>query len=122
MNLLPNSVFVSAVADAGLEPLRRALLAKSRALRPVSEIRLDAGQGRLLAEIHRLGEVIEQRTDGSDLVIRARVDDALAGRLRRSGAHVGDRIAAEHTSSRDGDGNGQRESLDHPVEHTDKSP
>ena len=122
MNLLPNSVFVSAVADAGLEPLRRALLAKSRALKPLSEIRLDAGQGRMLAEIHRLGEVIEQRTDGTDLIIRARVDEALAGRLRRSGAHVSDGIAAERTASRDGDGNGRRDPVDQPVEHRDKSP
>jgi GTP-binding protein HflX len=87
-NLLPNSVFVSAVAEGGLEPLRRALLVKTRALRPVAEIRIGAGEGRLLAEIHRLGEVIEQRTDGAELVIRARVDDALAGRLRRGGARV----------------------------------
>ncbi|HUQ80927.1 MAG TPA: GTPase HflX [Gemmatimonadaceae bacterium] len=87
-NLLPNSVFVSAASEGGLEPLRRALLVKTRALRPLSEIRLGAGEGRLLAEIHRLGEVIEQRTDGADLVLRARVDDALAGRLRRAGAQV----------------------------------
>ena len=122
MNLLPNSVFVSAVTEGGLEPLRRALLARSRALRPVSEIRLHAGEGRLLAEIHRLGEVIEQKTDGAELVIRARVDDALAGRLRRSGTHVSDGVGVDRAASRDGDGNGRRESLDQPVEHTDKSP
>jgi len=89
-NLLPNSVFVSAESDSGLEPLRRALLAKTRALRPVSEIRLGASEGRLLAEIHRLGEVVEQQTDGADLVLRARIDDGLAGRLRRAGAQVDD--------------------------------
>jgi GTP-binding protein HflX len=87
-NLLPNSVFVSTIADGALEPLRRALLVKTRALRPIMEIRLGAGEGRLLAEIHRLGEVIDQKTDGDQLVLRARVDDALAGRLRRAGAGV----------------------------------
>jgi GTP-binding protein HflX len=87
-NLLPNSVFVSAQSPDGLEPLRRALLAQARAMKPVSEIRLGAGEGRMLAEIHRLGEVVEQRTDGADLVLRARIDDALAGRLRRGGAQV----------------------------------
>jgi len=99
-NLLPNSVFVSAETEGGLEPLRRALLARTRALRPVSEIRLGAGEGRLLAEIHRLGEVIEQRTDGADLVLRARVDDALAGRLRRAGARVDDGAAGNGAASR----------------------
>jgi GTP-binding protein HflX len=89
-NLLPNSIFVSAETEGGLEPLRRALLVQTRALRPVAEIRLGAGEGRLLAEVHRLGEVVEQRTDGAELVLRARIDDALAGRLRRAGARVED--------------------------------
>jgi GTP-binding protein HflX len=91
-NLLPNSVFVSAESEGGLEPLRRALLVQTRALRPVAEIRLGAGEGRLLAEIHRLGEVVDQRTDGADLVLRARIDDALVGRLRRAGARVDDGV------------------------------
>jgi GTP-binding protein HflX len=104
-NLLPNSVFVSAHAEAGLEPLRRALLAKTRALRPLSEIRLGVGEGRLLAEIYRLGEVVEQRTDGAELVLRARVDDALAGRLRHAGVRVdqpsSNGAAAPDASTRD---------------------
>ena len=50
---------MSTIADGALEPLRRALLVKTRALRPIMEIRLGAGEGRLLAEIHRLGEVID---------------------------------------------------------------
>jgi 50S ribosomal subunit-associated GTPase HflX len=119
-NLLPNSVFVSTYTEGGLEPLRRALLVKTRALRPLSEIRLGAGEGKLLSEIHRLGEVIEQRTDGADLVIRARVDDALAGRLRRAGAKVdgggsGNGSGGLPRDSRDGDGTGAS------VSATDKS-
>jgi hypothetical protein len=35
---------------------------------------------------------------------------------------VSDGIAVERAQSRDGDGNGRRESLDRAVEHTDKSP
>jgi len=103
-NLLPNSVFVSAETESGLEPLRRALLAKTRALKPVSEIRLGASEGRLLAEIHRLGEVMEQRTDGAELVLRARIDEALAGRLRRAGAHVDDGKKGSSPVHSDGDG------------------
>jgi len=99
-NLLPNSVFVSAQSEDALEPLRRALLAKTRALRPLSEIRLGAGEGRLLAEIHRLGEVVDQQTDGAELVLRARIDDALAGRLRRAGARVSDNGASNGANVR----------------------
>jgi GTP-binding protein HflX len=87
-NLLPNSIFVSTVADAGLEPLRRALLSNVRGLRPLAEISLPASDGRMLAEIHRNGEVVEQRTEGERVVVRARLDDATLGRLRRAGAKV----------------------------------
>jgi GTP-binding protein HflX len=87
--LLPNSVFVSAVVEDGLEPLRRALLAEVRRLRPVAELRLPvAAAGRLIAEIHRRGEVLEQRTEDSCIVIRARLDEATVGRLRQQGAEV----------------------------------
>ena len=87
-NLVPGSVFVSAVADGGLEPLKRALLAHARLRRPLSEIRLPLSDGKLLAEIHREAEVLEQRHDDDQLVITARVDEALAGKLRSQGAKV----------------------------------
>jgi GTP-binding protein HflX len=87
-NLVPGSVFVSAVADGGLEPLKRALLAHARLRRPLSEIRLPLSDGKLLAEIHREAEVLEQRHDEDELVITARVDEALAGKLRNQGARV----------------------------------
>jgi GTPase len=86
--LLPNSVFVSARAEDGLEPLRRALLSTVRQLRPVTEVRLPFSDGRLLAELHRTGEVLEQRSDGHQLVVRARVDQATLGKLVRQGAIV----------------------------------
>ena len=87
-NLLPNSVFVSAVAPDGLEPLRRALLAAVRAQRPLLRIRVPASDGRLLAEVHRSAEVVGQRMDGEVVVLEARADEALAGRLRQAGAEV----------------------------------
>jgi len=86
--LVPSSVFVSAVSESGLEPLRRALASAVRVRRPLTEIRMSPSDGRLLAEIHRGAEVLDQRMDGERLVVEARVDDALAGRLRRAGAEV----------------------------------
>ena len=87
-NLLPNSIFVSTVEAEGLEPLRRALLSALRQQRPVSEIRVGVGEGKLIADVHRNGEVLDQRSEGDLLVLTARVDDALAGRLRQAGAEV----------------------------------
>jgi GTP-binding protein HflX len=86
--LVPSSVFVSTISDGGLEPLRRALASSIRQRRPLTEIRMSPADGRLLAEIHRGGEVVDQRMEGDQLLVRARVDDVLAGRLRRAGADV----------------------------------
>jgi GTP-binding protein HflX len=86
--LYPASLFVSAVTEEGLEPLRRALLASVRAGATVAEIRLPAGEGRLAAEVHRQGEVLEQRHEGEELILTARVSAEMVGRLRSAGMSV----------------------------------
>jgi GTPase len=83
-----SAVFVSATAEDGLEPLRRALLTAVRKRRPINDITFPLTDGKLLATIHEHGEVLDQRTEGDSLIVRARVDDALAGRLRQAGAAV----------------------------------
>jgi GTPase len=87
-HLVPNSVFVSTVSEGGLDPLRRALATAIRARRPIAQIRMSPADGKLLAEIHRDGEVLDQRMEGDRLLVEARVDTALAGRLRHAGAEV----------------------------------
>jgi GTP-binding protein HflX len=94
--LVPSSIFVSSVADGGLEPLRRVLAASIRTRRPLRNIFLSPSDGKLLAEIHREGEVLGQRMHGERLLVEARVDDALAGRLRRAGAEVSANGKAPH--------------------------
>jgi GTP-binding protein HflX len=86
--LVPNAVFVSAEAEGGLEPLRRALRHSMRARRPVAEVWLAPSEGRLLAEIYEHGEVLDQRTEGDRVVIRARLPERLRGRLEQAGADV----------------------------------
>ncbi len=83
-----DAVYVSAASAGGLDPLRRALQAAVRARRPEAEIELPASDGKLLAELHRGAEVLEQKVVEDRLVLRARLDEALAGRLRRGGARV----------------------------------
>ena len=82
------AVFVSTVQPHGVDPLKRALQAHTRVRRPLAEIHLSHSDGKLLAEIHEYGEVLDQRTVGEHLVLRARVGEKLAGRLRRAGAIV----------------------------------
>jgi len=45
--------------------------------------------GKLLAEIHRDTEVLDQVHDGDELILHARMDESVAGRLRKAGAAVG---------------------------------
>lgn len=86
--LVPNAVFVSAETEEGLAPLRRALRHAMRERRPVAEVWLSHSDGRLLAEIHAQGEVLDQRTEGDQMVIRARLPERLRGRLEQAGADV----------------------------------
>jgi GTP-binding protein HflX len=42
----------------------------------------------MLAEIHAQGEVLEQRTEGDQMVVRARLPERLRGRLEQAGARI----------------------------------
>jgi len=86
--LVPNAVFVSAATEDGLAPLRRALRHAMRTRRPIAEVWLSHADGRLLAEIHQHGEVLDQRSEGDCMVIRARLPERLRGRLEQAGADI----------------------------------
>jgi len=92
-NLFPQSVMVSSVTEGGLEPLRAALLAAVRRHKPVVELRLGHGDGRLLAELHRTGEVVSQRHTDDGLFVSVRLDHAALGRALRGGAALVDAAA-----------------------------
>ena len=81
--LIPGSVFVSAIKPGGLEALRATLLTMHQASRPIEEFRVPAADGRTLAELHRSGEVVEQRVEDDVIVVRARVSVEVSGRVRR---------------------------------------
>jgi GTP-binding protein HflX len=83
-----DAIFVSALAEGGLEPLRRALLSAIRARKPVVEVEIPVTDGRLLAEVHRSAHVLDQTQRDGLMVLRARLDDATAGRLRGKGAKI----------------------------------
>ncbi|HEY5088265.1 MAG TPA: GTPase HflX [Gemmatimonadaceae bacterium] len=80
-NLIPDAVFASAETDGGLDSLRRALLRRLRAERRVVELRVPMSDGRLLAELHRTGDVIGQRTDGDEMIVSVRLSSEALGRL-----------------------------------------
>jgi len=87
-NMIPNSICVSAIAPDGLDILRSALRDNVRGQRPVLELRIPAANGRLLAEVHRDGEVLDQRTDEELIIVQARLDERSIGRLRQAGIGI----------------------------------
>ncbi len=87
-HLFPNSVVVSSVTPDGLDPLREVLRERVRRFKPIVELRLGHGDGKLLAELHRSGEVIDQRHSDDGLFVQVRLDDAALGRALRAGASV----------------------------------
>ncbi len=88
-NLFPQPVLVAAATgEAGIAPLREALLARARAHSPMVELKLGHGDGRLLAELHRSGEVIGVRHGEDATYVTARLDPATLARVERQGALV----------------------------------
>ena len=57
-------------------------------VRPRAEVWMSSSDGRMLAEIHAHGEVLDQRTEGDQLVVRARLPEKLRGRLEQAGARI----------------------------------
>jgi GTP-binding protein HflX len=75
------SVAVSARRGEGIDNLLRVLSDRLRALAKVVELLVPYERGDVLAAVHREGEVVSQTEAEGGLRVRARLDDAAAGRL-----------------------------------------
>jgi GTP-binding protein HflX len=77
----PGSVAISARTGEGVSKLVQALQEALSAWRLRLQFRIPAGESALLAEIHRVGHVLELRYDGNDAVITAHVPPHLEAKL-----------------------------------------
>ena len=84
----PHAVLTSTVRDGGIDDLRRALRTSAQALRPIAEIRVPVSNGKLLATLHRDAEILEQHQTNGVVMLRARIEARLLGRLRQQGVEV----------------------------------
>ena len=87
------SIFVSAVAPGGLEPLRERLMMEVRERRPEVRVTVPAGDGETLASIYREGEVLSREEDGASVGVVARLPLAVVGRLSQKAGVVVTRVA-----------------------------
>ncbi|MFZ4598305.1 MAG: GTPase HflX [Terrimicrobiaceae bacterium] len=77
----PGSVGVSVRTGEGMETLIQELEARLAAWRLRGEFRVPIGESALLAEIHRVGHVLDIHYEGDEAVIHAHVPRELCGRL-----------------------------------------
>jgi GTP-binding protein HflX len=84
----PHAVLTSTVAAGGVAALRDALRNSAQALRPIAQIRVPVADGKLLASLHRDAEVIEQAQTDGVVVVTARIEARLLGKLRQDGVEV----------------------------------
>jgi GTP-binding protein HflX len=75
------AVFVSAHQTESLEALRETLRARMRARLAHVVVRFPAGDGEMLAVLHREGEVLHRAEENGALAVTVRVPRALLGRL-----------------------------------------
>jgi len=78
-----SSVFVSAVREDGVAPLRHHLTALAKARFQSVLVELPASDGRSLAEVYRTGEVLERTDEGGLVGLKVRLPAAALGRIRQ---------------------------------------
>ncbi len=66
----PNSVWISALTGQGLADLKRAIYDWLGSERVTLSLRIPQAEGKLLSELHRLGEVLSTRYSDNDVLIR----------------------------------------------------
>ena len=79
----PGSVAISARTGEGVNSLVQALEGALSSWRLRSRFRIPANESALIAEIHRVGHVLELRYEGNDALIVAHVPPDLAQKLER---------------------------------------
>ena len=84
----PHAVLTSTVGTGDVAALRDALRTSAQALRPIAQIRVPVGDGKLLASLHRDAEVLEQAQTDGVVVVTARIEARLLGKLRQDGVDV----------------------------------
>ena len=79
----PGSVAISAKTGEGVNKLVQALQDALSAWRLRSRFRIPASESALIAEIHRVGHILELKYEGNDAILVAHVPPELAQKLER---------------------------------------
>ena len=78
-------VTVSGVTGAGIEGLKERLYEKLEKGRVVLQLRVGQEEGRLLSELHAVGEIMERSYEGNDVLLKVKLPGDEARRLQLVG-------------------------------------
>jgi len=84
----PDSVLTTTMRTDGLAALKKSLRALARKERPVVIVRVPTADGARLAEMYRVGEVLDRRSEDGTEELTIRLEDWQAERLEREGVEV----------------------------------
>lgn len=79
----PGSVAISATQRLGFDIFLRTLADRMRSITTVTELFIPYDRGDVLASVHREGEVVLKEQSDEGTLVRVRLSDASAGRLRQ---------------------------------------
>src|SRR6185312_4634492 len=84
----PDSVLATTMRTDGLAALKKPLRALARTEPPVITVRVPTADGARLAEMYRVGEVLDRSSHDGTEELTVRLEDWQAERLEREGVEV----------------------------------
>lgn len=83
----PDAVFVSGLTGDGLDRLRSSIYHHLEGARVTLDLALPQSEGRLISDLHRIGEVISTAYEGNDVLLRVKLSRENAKRMLPNGRY-----------------------------------
>ena len=83
----PESLWISAQTGEGLENLRRVIYDRVEKERVTLDLQIPQAEGGLISELHRVGEILDTRYEGNDVLLRVKLSSQNAVRLLPNGRY-----------------------------------
>ena len=84
----PDSVWISAETGEGLDQLKYAIYERLDGSRGTLDLSVPQAEGKLLADLHRVGEVLSTQYQGNDVVLTVKLSEENAQRLVPDGQYA----------------------------------
>ena len=83
----PDAVFVSGLTGDGLDRLRSSIYHHLEGARVTLDLALPQSEGRLISDLHRIGEVISTRYEGNNVLLQVKLSTENAKRMLPDGRY-----------------------------------